>query len=268
MKSFVRIVVGIALVAALGVAAFLHFTRGMTDVVQAFFEAVRRNDPVAAHELLSQDFKANTSADELSAFLLASGLTKVVSAAFPERRVDTARGVLRGAVTTSTGATIPLEITLVKEADAWRIQAITKGDAGVRAAVAATPAALSAPFGKEPPPRTEQVRLAKQALHDFGVAVNAGDMTHFRDTASGVWRRQLAREDFESAFGAAYGMGIDFTDVAAMTPEVLPAKALGANGELVVVALFPTEPSALRVEPTFVAEDGAWKLSGFDLRTE
>ena len=68
MKTFVKILAGIAIVLVLGWGAVMFATGGMVDVADDFFEAARDGDIPLAYTYLSDDFKAGATEDQLADF--------------------------------------------------------------------------------------------------------------------------------------------------------------------------------------------------------
>lgn len=266
MKTFLKIVAGLALLVVLALAAVFYFTRGMADAANAFFRAVQSKDIAAAQSHLSEGFKADTSQAELERFLADNALDTFADSTWSRREVSGGKGELEGTVTTANGGTIPIKITLVEEGGAWKIHGITKTASGVRTA-GDGPDADEESAAPELPSPEAQAALLKQTVADFATSVAAKDMSHFRDSAAAPWQQQFTLEQFESSFGAVYDAGFDFAAAAALEPELQPATALGEHGELVVKGAFPTTPK-LTAQAKYVLEGDRWKPYGFEFDAE
>lgn len=252
MQKLLKIVIGVAAVFALAVGAGFYFTSGMVNTAAAFFGALKNQDLAAARGFLSEEFRAGTDEAALQQFLAESALLQFKEASWSNRQVSGGRGELHGAVTTETGGVIPLELTFIKENDAWKIYAIRKPAAGLQ--VAGLPGV---------PSKADQIALVKRSMHDFAISVNQKSMEHFRTTLSELWQDEVTVETLDQAFGSAYGTGLDFTVFDHFEPIIEPVTGLAEYEMLVLTGYFPTEPDQLYFEQKYIYEGIAWKLSGF-----
>jgi hypothetical protein len=289
VKTFLKILAGLAVIVALGLGAVFYFTAGMSDAAEGFFRAVQANDAEEAKSHLSEGFRSGTSDAELRQFLESNSLTSFQDATWSSRKVGGGTGELEGTITTTRGGTIPLKLTFVKEGGAWKLHGITKPNAGVQSGVAdaddedededegadegADDDAMADSAGDPAatpgvPGAAEQVALLQQTVRDFAVSAGAGNMEHFRATSSRIWQEQFPLEQFEQSFGSVYEAGFDFAAAGEMEPVIeAPAAALGAQGDLVVDGYFATDPR-LVVQAKYVEEGGSWKPYAFKVDTQ
>lgn len=260
MKTFLKILAGLAALVVLALAAVFHFTAGMADAADGFFRATRDRDLATAQSYLSEGFRAATPEAALQEFLATSALDGYADATWSRREVSGGTGELEGTVTTASGGSIPVKLVMVKEGDAWKIHGITKTPGGVQTAgdpVASTPVAIAEP-ARALPDAAAQAALLQQTVRDFGESIAARDMSHFRSTTTPLWQEQMTVEQFEAAYGSIYDAGFDFIAAAALEPEIEPARAAGEHGEIEVNGRFPTQPK-LVVQAKYVPGEGGWK---------
>jgi len=255
VKRLLKIVIGIVVVFALGIATIFYFTAGMAKTADAFFEAVRKQDIAAARSYLSEDFKASTDEAALKEFLSKGALLKFKTASWSNRQISGGRGELNGAVTTDTGGVVPLKFMFVKENDAWKIYAIQKPTAGLQTEQASPSI----------PTKANQATLVKRSIHDFGLSVNSKTMEHFHSTVSQLWRRQFTTEKFNEVFGKTFDAGWDLIVLDKDEPVIEPVLSLGEHGELVLKGYFPTKPKQVNFEQKYLYEGVDWKLFGFGI---
>jgi len=255
MKRLLKIVIGIVVVFALGIATIFYFTAGMAKTADAFFEAVRKQDIAAARSYLSEDFKASTDEAALKEFLSKGALLKFKTASWSNRQISGGRGELNGAVTTDTGGVVPLKLMFVKENDAWKIYAIQKPTAGLQTEQASPSI----------PTKANQATLVKRSIHDFGLSVNSKTMEHFHSTVSQLWQRQFTTEKFNEVFGKTFDAGWDLIVLDKVEPVIEPVLSLGEHGELVLKGYFPTKPKQVNFEQKYLYEGVDWKLFGFGI---
>lgn len=253
MKSFLKVAFVLAAVIALGIGAVLYFSAGMVEAADGFFAAVARNDLAAARGYLSEDFKATTDEAALKRFLETSAVSRFKSASWSNRQISGGRGELEGTVTTESGGSVPLKLTLVKENGAWKIYGIRKAPAGLQGEAAASYV----------PSAGDQVALIRRSIADFAVSVQARSMEHFRETLSNLWQKQTTAAQLDEIFGKTYGADLDFSALDAVEPVLEPVANLDENGVLVLKGYFPTHPDQFHFQHKYIQEGTGWKLVGF-----
>lgn len=142
---------------------------------------------------------------------------------------------------------------------------------GVLAAMALLVAGTgsAATLATEAPPlpdETAQRALVRQSVHDFVHSITAADMSHFHRTISRRWQAEISVEALQQAFQELIDGGADWSELDRLQPSLPEAARVDANGVLLIVAEYPTEPNRVRVQLAFVPEDDHWKLLGFHLR--
>jgi hypothetical protein len=253
MKTLLKVVIGIAVAIALGIAAVFYFSAGMVDTASAFFEAVKKHDLTAARSYLSEDFKASTDEAALEEFLAKSALTQFREASWSNRQFSGGRGELDGVVTTDSGGSVPLKVTFVKENGSWKIYAIRKPAAGLQTETASPGV----------PGKPAQVALIRQSIRDFAASVDARNMEHFHGTLSHLWQKQTTAAELDKIFGNTYDAGLNFAVFDGVEPELEPVAALDDNGVLVLKGHFPTKPQQFHFQQKYIYEGTDWKLVGF-----
>lgn len=253
MKTFLKIVIGFAIVSALGIAMVFYFTSGMVDSANAFFDAVKRQNLAEARNFLSVDFKASTDEAALKEFLAKNALTQVKHASWSNRQISSGRGSLDGVVTTESGGSVPLKLTFVKEDGVWKIYAIRKPAAGLQT------------DGASPdiPGKPAQVELVRQSIRDFAISVDNKSMEHFRGTLSNLWQKQTTAAELDKVFGKTYGADLNFAALDGVEPVLEPVDSLDANGVLIIKGYFPTKPDQFHFQQKYIHEGTNWKLIGF-----
>jgi hypothetical protein len=258
MKTFLKIIGGIAAVIVVAVAAVFYFTAGITGAADGFFEAVKNQDMVAARAYLSEEFKASTDEGALQDFLSTGGLSSVSDASWSNRQVSGGKGELEGIITSDNGGTVPVKLTLVKENGDWKIYHIQRTTPGLKAE-------SSAP---EIPAPDEQIAMVKQSMRDFTVSVDSKSMGYFYSTISQMWQDQVTVAELDEIFGVTYDANLDFASLDSVIPVLEPVSGLGENGELVLKGYYPTTPDQLHLQQKFVFENDRWKLMGFSFTIE
>lgn len=248
MKTLLKIVVGLFVIAGLIVALAFYFTSDLSKTADEFFTAVKAKDYGKASQYLSEDFRAATSQTELAAFLDRSAITAFKSASWSNRSVSNGRGELDGSITTDSGGVVPIKLGFVKENGNWRIHSLYKPKAGLAGDNAAPPL----------PTDAEVAALVKAALHQFALSANAKDFSGFHKYISHLWQTEITVEKLNDVFKPF--MAIDLLPLDDMTPEFDGAPSTSDTGTLTVKGHYPTRPSQVIFELGFVYEGVGWKL--------
>ena len=88
MKTFLKILFGLALGGAAIVAVVFWATAGLPDAADGFFKKVAAKDFEGALALTTSDFRASTSADALATFAHSNGLDGYASASWSSRSIS------------------------------------------------------------------------------------------------------------------------------------------------------------------------------------
>ena len=124
MKTWKKVLLGIALFIVAVVALALFMTSGLDKPVQHHFAALRAGDVIGAYSDLSIVARQQTSLDDFKTMLTNNpGLTHVTDESFSSRETNNGQGLLEGSLEIEGGGKLPIEIRLVKENDEWKILA-------------------------------------------------------------------------------------------------------------------------------------------------
>lgn len=265
MKMFLKIFIGFFVLIGLGVASIFYFTSDMVSSTDEFFAMVGANEVDSAYQGLSSAFKAETTLEQLNAFLSASGLSKFKEASWNSRSIKNGLGTLEGSVTTTDGATIPLEIQLVKEDGSWKIQHLSRKAAGVStekgsATESKTEAAPVA--SKTVPSNDELVSMVRATMREFGKSIDGKSMESFHGYISNLWRSQYTVEKLEESYGKLYKMGAKWSSLENMSPVFEAEPVIDERGVLIVKGHYPTNPDTLTFAQKYIKEGLDWKLFG------
>ncbi|WP_295446201.1 hypothetical protein [uncultured Thiodictyon sp.] len=270
MKTWVKVVLGIVAVIGVAIGAVFYLTAGMVDTADGFFTAVKQDDMTKARTYLAETFKARTDEKTLKEFLAKSALTKFKEASWGNRQISGGRGELEGTVTTETGGTIPIKLTLVKENDTWKIFQLEKPAAGLQTENASPSAPQQAGTSKltgapSVPEKAGAIALVKQSLHDFIVSADKKSMEHFRDSISSLWRKQVTTAQLDEAFKPLTESGADWSVLENFDPIFSSDGAIDEDGVLLLTGYYATKPSQVSFKQKFIREGDTWKLIGFQI---
>lgn len=255
----------LALVVAIGAAVVLVFwmTGGVTRAGDRFLSLVRQGRTHDAYLATSKAFRTATPEEGFVAYLRSTGLADNESARWSSRSLSGDTGELEGSIRTRSGGTVPLKLKLVKEESEWRVLAVERVAAGVLADAA--PPATPAPVV---PPEAELSKLARSAVLQLGKAIAAKDFTEFHASTAALWQRQTTPDALKGAFRELIDKGADLSVCEGRAPEFTEKPSIDGNGRLVLVGVFPTQPTRVGFTLKYLQEAGAWKLAGINLDLE
>ncbi len=268
MKKIWKVLGIIAGVIAVIVVLALFATSGLRSTADEFFGAVKHQDIAKARGYLSEEFMASTDDATLKAFLEKSALLNFKEASWSESNISNGRGELNGLITTETGGHIPIKLMFVKEHDSWKIYALQKPTAGLQSSEPSEPPASMT--AKQPastiPGTADQINLSRQAMHDFALSVKSKNMEHFRSTISRLWQSQFTTQQLNEAYGKIISANLDLTVVDPLQPVLDGDAKIDDKGILTIKGHYPTHPSTLNFENSFIFEESAWKLIGLNIQ--
>lgn len=256
MSLWIKVAVGVLVLAVLAVALALRFTAGMTHTADGFFQAVGQKDMARAHAFLSEGFRRSVGEHALDAFLENNAIAGFKEAHWSSRKVENGRGSLSGSIINDTGGVVPISVDLVRENGDWKIYAIRKQRAGMPME---EPPALETPGGAV-------VRALIQAsMRDFAVSVQQQDMSHFRSTLAQRWQKQVSVEELNRIFAPFHGQGMNLLKLAATEPVPTASPRVTTDRALVVEGYYPVGAKHVLFTQTYDLENGVWKLIRFNL---
>ncbi len=245
----IYVLVGLSIVvAAAGVAGTSLLLRsGPSAAAEAFLAQVTRGEVDAAYGTTAAEFQRDTSLFQFRRIVRRTGLDAYVSAVWSKQDVNGAQAELSGAVRSSSGQTVPVQLQLVKEGDAWRVLGFSI--TGVKTA-------------PDPPTRQEVFALVDKVMSAFVDAVQIRDFTAFHRGISRAWQQEVTPRQFKDSFTQFYDDQLDLSPLGTMTPTLDPPPALGSDNAMTVEGEYPTTPSKVHFVLRFADEDGEWKLVG------
>lgn len=126
MPFWLKILLGLAVLALAIVSGGILFTEKLVDVVDKHIEALRKGDIDKAYsKYTSNEFKATTSLDQFQAFVDKHPILHNSQLShFTQRLIKDHLVILKGKLTTSDHHEVPVEYRLIKENKGWKIQSV------------------------------------------------------------------------------------------------------------------------------------------------
>jgi hypothetical protein len=246
---------GAVLIGFAGLFALVwRLTAGLASTADEFFLALKAQDFAKAKTYLAEDFRASTSDEQLRQFVTRSALANYASASWTSRSIQNTEGTLQGVVTTASGGSIPMSISLVREGGGWKIYALHKLDAGLQV------------DDQSQPSEADQRRLVQATTHDFADAIARHDFAMLYDNSASIWRRQTNPADLEKAFENLAASGADFRALNQLSPKIEAAKYDGSV--LVMQGTYPTTPKTFSYTYRYVYENIDWRLVGIKVNVD
>lgn len=253
MKTFLKILLGFVVFVALAVVAVLFFTRGLVDVADDFFLALRENRPEAAYELTSQAFKSSTSQEELLRYLASVKLMESTGTNWSSRYINGDQGEIKGTVETLSNGTVPVTLVFVKDEGEWRLLNID----------AVTPSMGSA--SPTLPTEREQIQLVRETTTAFADSVRAQNMEPLYAHISELWKAQTSAEELSGIFGGFYRVGENISILESAPPQFDGPARLDENNIMLISGRYVTGPDTTVFSHKYIYEGLGWKLFGLNL---
>jgi hypothetical protein len=115
------------------------------------------------------------------------------------------------------------------------------------------------------PSAAENESLVVETTLSFGRAIEAGDLSLFRDTTAEEFKQAFSEEQFNQAFGGFIEQNINLLAVGNYRPVFTASPELAGDGTLILQGHFPTKPSRVTFDYQYVWRSGDWQLSGIDV---
>ncbi|MFH1874202.1 MAG: hypothetical protein ABH859_03330 [Pseudomonadota bacterium] len=259
MKKVFLILIGLVVIAAIGVSLVFWFTSGLVKTADSFFINLKNRDYQKAYIYVSEDFKISTPQNRFIEFLNKSSLMNFKKFSWDNRSISGEKGTLEGSVVTDSDGIVPVKMEFVKEKGEWKIYSISKPNAGL----VEKPALLQENEDTRLPSESEAIELVSESLMKFAVSVRDKDFTGFHNFVSNSWKKELSVNGFSQAFKSFTDADINIVPVLESYPPVFDQKpTLSKNGILTIKGHYPTRPSRISFELKYIYEGLGWKLVG------
>ena len=117
---------------------------------------------------------------------------------------------------------------------------------------------------KVPNERTLET-LVKASLVSFDDAVLTGNFTVLHARLAKPLRDKYSQEELAKIFKTFAEQKAELYVVTTYKPTYDPPPSIDNEGKLLVKGVFPTEPSKVAFDLTFVPSEGAWRLIGINV---
>ncbi len=270
-----KILGGLVVFILLLIALVMWATSGMSDVANEFFIHVKTKHYKDAYNLTSSDFKGSTSLDAFSKFIQSNRLDEYKDSSWSERSINGKVGILKGVITLKNGDNIPIVLQFVKSSnDEWKILGIKKDRAGInetdeeKNSKQTSQQTLDIEKITTLPSDEKLVELTQNTTLVFGESVNAKDMSKLYNASSKTWQKQITVDKLNRVFTSVFNTGLDFTILKGIKP-VIDKKSIENSGAVIVLkGHYPTTPTTIYFEYSYVKESGEFKLLGVAVNTK
>lgn len=256
MKKFIKIIGVIIAFVAILISAVFIMTSGLTDITSAFFREVKSRNFDKASAYLSEDFKAETSQEELVKFLESNSFLEYKEATWNSRSISDGKGELEGTIVTESGGVLPVKITFVKENGEWKIYSIFKQHSGL--ALQNAKSAI--------PDKKELGSLVNESMIKFGEAIKAKHFEDFYLHIAKLWQDQASAAGLKEPFKAIMDANVDILPSLKVDDIVFDKEPLvDNNGFLRVSGHYENQVLAINFDLSYVQETSVWKLAGIEV---
>ena len=128
MKPYRIVIVVVLVVAAFGGSIGLFafkLTAGAADAGTSFLKQIATAGPDAAYASAAPVFQAQTSRVALADLSRRLGLAELDDVSWSSRSISGSNATIGGTATLKSGAKLPIEMTLVKQDNGWKVAALS-----------------------------------------------------------------------------------------------------------------------------------------------
>ncbi len=222
------------------------------DSVTTFIQEAQSEDVNAAYELLSPAMQAIASKQDLSRFIERNQLTTAQFSSWTAVSKNAAREIFASTLTAGDGMERILVAVLSNDSASWQLDAMLFPQDP-----------KSATLRSVTPTKQNMIDLAGDAVHDFGISLNADSMDHFHNQISKLWQDQTSSEELKRAYQDFFDADLDLTVLEEIQPLLNGTPVQNDRGIIEITGFFPTRPSRLSFEQRFIWEGLNWKLVSF-----
>ena len=253
----VLIVIGVlvgAFVAVMG-GSWLGTTaaRGQGEAVIA---AIRDNNEAALGSMMSKELKEEAEPAKLLRMARGWGLGEAQKVTWRKWSIGTGGAELAGTVARKDGKEQPLDMTLIKQDQEWKLLKISTKMADV----VTDPLALSVP---EP---AVLVAMVAQVTRDVGLGAREGSLKALHASMAQVAQTTLTIEELDNAFKQIIEQRIDVSPAADLSPAFDSAPIIDPDGRLVTEGHYPSRPAQVNFKYAFLRENDQWRLVSLNVQ--
>lgn len=272
MKKFILIsVVSIVLFIAAIIALSLGVTQPVTNVAEKFFGLVKASKLEEAYSITSRNFQQGTDLEAFKQFIGQSGLSTYQDVFWSHRSIHNTVGDAKGTITTAQKK-FPVEVQLVYEDEAWKIQQIKTDGLTQTPQQAPSPTPTSSSVPQEMisnlPPRKDLRALATNSILAFNRAIEKKDFSDFHArNLSEPFKKEYTPDKLRKAFQVFIDKEVELKGVKD-TPAIFDETPLLIDDILSLNGYYIMAPRPVRFKLKYLKEADKWKLTAISVNTE
>lgn len=228
--------------------------KDVTGTADQFLAKIAANDISGAYQSGGVQLRQKYTAEQFTQHAKDLGLTDYQSASWNKFNIVNSDGQIEGAMTTKSGGSVPLTISLTKEADGWKVVDIT--------VVGITPPPKTTP---KLPSEDEAKKLVLTSLTDFNKAVLEKDFKPFYATISELWKKQTTPAEIQKVFQAFIDREADLSSMLKGQFVFTEKPKITDEKNLVLTGYCTDKELKLNFTLKYIAEQSQWKLFGVNI---
>lgn len=256
MKTWMKVVLGIFAALAILVGFIFWLTGDITKTADDFFAAAQNDDVDGAYALLSEDFQAGTSKEDLKSYLTANALDNIEKTSWSSRSISGSTGELEGTVTTASGNRMALKLRLINSEGGWKINQFEKASAGFKD-ISAGPALPSV---------SKQKQLFQGTVKVFAESLAEKSMQKLWASGTIDYRQQLSVEKLDKGFEQFFEFAEGYLDLSEQMPIIDGAEMIENSRVMLIRGHYPVKPFPIHFRQAFFYEGMDWKFDGLSLK--
>jgi hypothetical protein len=245
-----------------------------TESAKIFFQQIAEGQTATAYANSAFAFKAQQTEKAFAQTVKEMGLIGQESLEWETPEVLDNEATLRVAVVTKDGRKLPFVVTLVYEADAWRIHSLRspRSSGGTRTenrfTLVGKGAAFSDAQSQRMPDAKEIDQMVMRTLAKFDEAIQQKSFADFYSDVAVAWQKHLTVGQLERAFQPFVNAGVRFGGLKEAEMQLDGPPTINSEGVLVVNGHFRTSPYQIYFNMKFLYELPRWKLFGLDVNLQ
>lgn len=263
-RLLLMIFAGLIVFVAAIIALVMWATGDIADTGKEFFARIRAGDSAGAYEMTTPAFRQSATRERFQEVVKQYRLEGAQAPSWSNRSIEgtgeNARGVLKGSLRDSSGASQSIELQLAKQEGKWRVQHLDFAASGI-AANPRTPAPRRAI-----PEERELVRLVHESNLVFARAARDKSMRGFHAHIAERFRAGYSIEALDKAFAPMMSDDVNLIGIEHVTPAFDAPPAASGPDTFKISGVYETRPSRVYFDHTYLYEGLGWKLIAYNIR--
>ena len=234
-------------------------TNSISSVSRDFFKQISNWNMNVAYAITSLEFQNNTTFDIFEKYIKDNNLENYKSLVRNYKEVKNDVWYLKWELKTKDDTKYPVEITLIKKDEKWRISWIKMNDGWFENLAESMVSAL--------PSSGEAILLVTKTIWLFSDAIKKSDFSDFYNDVAEVWKKEITAEKLKDIFKLFIEKKVDLEFIKNTSP-IFEKDIYIDKWVLFITWYYPIDWVKLIFNLWYYQENWIWKLIGIDLNVK